>query len=112
LNAKCGRIGNRTTILSGFSRGLPDGSCMDAEGYIWNCRVVGRASLLRFSPDGEIDRVVDLTCTWPTSCAFGGEDLSALYVTSARFTMSNEHLAANPQEGGLFAVDGAMPKSW
>ena len=81
---------------------------MDAEGFIWNCRVVGGSCLVRFSPDGRIDRVVDLPCSWPTSCAFGGEGLDTLYVTSTRFTMTEDHLAANPQEGGLFAVDAGV----
>lgn len=101
---RTGLLSHRKTILAGFERGLPDGSCMDAEGFIWNCRVVGGACLLRFDPDGNIDRVVDLPCSWPTSCTFGGDNLDTLYVTSARFTMEAEHLAENPQEGGLFAL--------
>lgn len=108
LDMPAGRLSDRTTVVSEFERGLPDGSCMDTEGFIWNCRVVGGSCLLRFSPDGRIDRVVDLPCSWPTSCAFGGEALDTLYVTSARFTMTEEHLAANPQEGGLFAVDAGV----
>lgn len=99
------RLQNRRVLLSGFSRGLPDGSCMDAEGFIWNCRVVGGACLIRISPSGEIDRIVDLPCSWPTSCTFGGKALDTLYVTSARFTMSEKHLEDYPQEGGLFAID-------
>lgn len=96
---------DRKVIVDGFERGLPDGSTIDAEGYIWNCRVVGGSCLLRFSPDGQIDRIVELPCSWPTSCAFGGENLDILFVTSARFTMEDAHLKANPQEGALFAVD-------
>jgi sugar lactone lactonase YvrE len=49
--------------------------------------------------------VVDVPCLWPTSCAFGGPDLATLFVTSARFTLSRDHLAAHPHEGGLFALD-------
>jgi sugar lactone lactonase YvrE len=65
-------------------------------------------------PDGRVDRVVELSCSWPTSCTFGGPDLATLYVTSARFTMSAEHLKANPQEGGLFALEqgvAGLPES-
>ena len=100
-----GQLSDRQSIVAGYDRGLPDGSCMDAQGYVWNCRVVGGACLLRFTPDGTIDRVVELPCTWPTSCAFGGPDLAILYVTSARFTMDDAHLAAAPWEGALFKVD-------
>jgi sugar lactone lactonase YvrE len=102
------RLHDRKTILEGFERGLPDGSCMDAEGFIWNCRVVGGACVIRLSPDGRVDRIIDLPCSWPTSCAFGGPNLDVLYVTSARFTMNARHLAAHPQEGGLFAIDAGV----
>ena len=98
-------LSNRRVFASGFDRGLPDGSCVDAEGYLWNCRVVGGSCLARFAPDGRVDRIVELPCSWPTSCSFGGSDLSVLYVTSARFTMSDDHLAANPHEGALFSID-------
>jgi sugar lactone lactonase YvrE len=100
-----GRLVNRRIFAKDFPRGFPDGSCVDSEGFLWNCRVAGGSCVARFAPDGSVDRVVELPCSWPTSCAFGGRDLATLYVTSARFTMSAEHLAANPQEGGLFAVD-------
>ena len=100
-----GRLTARRTLLAGFTRGLPDGSCLDAEGFLWTARVAGGACLTRIDPKGRIERVVDLPCSWPTSCAFGGPDLATLYVTSARFTQMTTHLAAHPQEGGLFALE-------
>lgn len=96
---------DRRVLLEGFPRGLPDGSCLDAAGRVWTARVVGGACLTCTGPDGRVEQVVDLPCSWPTSCAFGGPDLATLYVTSARFTMTPKHLAANPQEGGLFAFE-------
>lgn len=96
-------ITNPRPFAEPFERGVPDGSCVDAEGYLWNCRVCGGACVVRYSPEGVIDRVVDLPCTWPTSCTFGGADLDTLFITSAQFTMSKEHLEQNPQEGGVFA---------
>lgn len=99
-----GRLGPRRMVQEGFGRGFPDGSTLDAEGFIWTARVAGGACLTRMAPDGTIDRVVDLPCTWPTSLCFGGADLATLYVTSARFTMSADHLDAQPQEGALFAL--------
>ena len=103
-----GLLGPRRTLLDGFPRGLPDGSAIDAEGALWNCRVVGGACVIRILPDGTVDRVIDLPCTWPTSCAFGGEDMRTLFITSARFTMSSEHLAARPSEGAVFAADAGV----
>jgi sugar lactone lactonase YvrE len=99
-----GLLGPRTGFGPCVERGLPDGSCRDSEGGVWTCRVVGGAALTRTLPDGTIDRIIDLPCSWPTSCTFGGPDLDILYVTSARFTMTAAHLAANPQEGAVFSL--------
>lgn len=100
-----GRLHDRQTLLSGFPRGLPDGSCLDARGRLWTARVAGGGCLTCLAPDGRVEAVIDLPCSWPTSCAFGGPDLATLFVTSARFTMTADHLAQNPQEGALFALD-------
>ena len=105
IEPETGWLSDRRVVVADFPRGLPDGSCLDAEGFVWNARVAGGGCLLRFAPDGRIDRVVELACSWPTSCAFGGPGLATLFVTSARFTMTAAHLDAAPQEGGLFAVD-------
>jgi sugar lactone lactonase YvrE len=98
-------ISNRRTFFADFPRGLPDGSCLDAEGYLWNCRVVGGACVVRVAPDGKVDRIVELPCSWPTSCTFGGPNLGVLYVTSASFALSPAHLAVHPHEGALIAVE-------
>lgn len=98
-------ISNRRIIVRGFARGLPDGSCLDSEDALWNCRVVGGAAVARFSETGDLLGLVELPVSWPTSCTFGGRDLKTLYVTSARFTMTPEHLAAHPEEGSLLAVE-------
>ncbi len=108
LDPSSGRLDNRRTILAGFERGLPDGSTMDSQGNIWNCRVVDGRCVLRMSPDGDIIQVYELPCSWPTSCAFGGKDIDTLFVTSARFTMGPEHLERNPHEGGLYAIKPAV----
>lgn len=98
-------ITSRRAIVSGFERGLPDGSCLDSEDMLWNCRVVGGASVARFSERGELRGLVELPVSWPTSCTFGGANLTTLYVTSARFTMTPEHLDGHPLEGSLIAVE-------
>jgi len=99
-----GALSDRAVLLADYDRGLPDGSCMDDEGYVWNCRVVGGNCLIRMDDQGKIDRVIELPCSWPTSCCFAGSDLDTLYVTSARFTMTPAHLGAAPWEGDLFRV--------
>ena len=86
-----------------FAAGLPDGSALDSEGYVWNCRV-GGGCLVRFAPDGRVDRVVELPCRAPTSCAFGGDELRTLLVTSARFGLPKE-LQEDPDQGAVYALD-------
>lgn len=97
-------LSDRRTILADHPRGLPDGSCLDVDGYLWNCRVSGGSSLLRIDGNGAVDREIDLPCSWPTSCAFGGPDLATLFIVSARFTMDEKHLSDAPWEGGLFST--------
>lgn len=98
-----GALGDKTVFFEGYDKGLPDGSCVDAKGHLWNCRVVGGAQVLRIGPQGEPQQHVVTPCTWPTSCAFGGASLEKLYITSARFNMSDAHLRSAPWEGDLFA---------
>jgi sugar lactone lactonase YvrE len=98
-----GTLSNRTPFGQPLDRGLPDGSAIDEQGYLWNCRVTG-GCIARFAPDGTLDRVVDLPCSSPTSCQFGGDHLRTLFVTSARFGLPRGR-ADHPDEGALFAMD-------
>jgi sugar lactone lactonase YvrE len=100
-------IASRRPFGTPFGRGLPDGSALDAEGYLWNCRV-GGGCIVRFAPDGSVDRVIELPCSAPTSCAFGGEHLRTLHITSARFGLP-EGRRHHPDEGALFAIDMSVP---
>jgi len=85
-------------------RGLPDGLAVDAEGGVWVC-LFGGAAIHRYSPDGALDAVVALPVTNPTCPAFGGADLTTLYVTSAQHRLSREQLAAEPHAGAVLAID-------
>ncbi len=100
-----GALANKRVFAPALDRGAPDGSCLDSTGRLWNCRVAGGACIACFRPDGRLERLVELPCTWPTSCAFGGSNFGTLYVTSARFTMTAERIAAHPEEGALFGLE-------
>ena len=82
--------------------GLPDGSAVDAEGFVWNAQWGGN-KLVRYARDGSVDREVALPVTNPTCVAFGGEDMDVLFVTSAWFGLSEEQRKREPEAGGLFA---------
>ncbi|MES2221552.1 MAG: SMP-30/gluconolactonase/LRE family protein [Acidobacteriota bacterium] len=98
-NAIDGSIAEERVFLESFSRGLPDGSTVDADGYLWNCRYYG-GCIVRVAPDGRIDAVVEMPVSNVTTCTFGGEELRTLYVTSAAAETRGEELA-----GGLFAIE-------
>jgi L-arabinonolactonase len=99
-----GTLANRR-VLNRFEDqpGQPDGSCVDAEGFVWNAQWNGRR-VVRFAPDGRVDRIVSVPVLNPTCVTFGGEDLGTLYITTARYLMTSEQLAAEPQSGALFAI--------
>jgi sugar lactone lactonase YvrE len=99
-NAADSSIQNRRTFVADVERGSPDGSAMDAEGYLWNCRFFG-GCLMRFSPTGELDKVIEMPVSNITNCAFGGEDLRTLYVTTASLHAPQGEILA----GGLFAIE-------
>jgi sugar lactone lactonase YvrE len=85
-------------------RGFPDGSVVDAEGFLWNARWGGNC-VVRHAPDGSVDRVVELPVSQVTCPAFGGPDLSTLYITSARKTLTPEQLAEQPHAGSVFVFE-------
>ena len=100
-----GAMANRRT----FARvpeeaGVPDGLCVDADGYVWSAHW-GGWRLTRYAPDGRIERVVEMPVPQPSCPAFGGPDLDVLYVSSAAIEMTPADFAKAPDGGGLFALD-------
>jgi L-arabinonolactonase len=98
-----GTPGHRRTIARTPPPGAPDGSCVDSEGYVWNAVWEGYR-VERYSPDGRLDRVIELPVKKPTCCAFGGSDLSTLFITTSRLGESKDELAREPLAGALFAI--------
>ena len=78
--------------------GRPDGAAIDADGCYWICaNDAGR--VLRFTPDGTLDRQIEVPAIKPAMCAFGGRELDTLFVTSIR-----PGVGATEHDGHLFAV--------
>ena len=83
-----------------FNRGYPDGSTMDTDGCIWNCRY-GGSCIVRFDPEGKVDQIIEMPVQNITNCVFGGRDLKTLFVTTA----SNKSKNQNDLDGSLFAIN-------
>jgi sugar lactone lactonase YvrE len=105
FDIEAGTIANRRVFADlAARRALADGSCVDADGCLWNAEY-GGARLTRYAPDGHVERTVELPVTNPTCCCFGGERFDTLYVVSATQEYTPEQRAAEPWAGGLLALD-------
>jgi sugar lactone lactonase YvrE len=95
-----GSLGNRRDFVDMNQHpGRPDGAAVDADGCYWICgNDAGR--LLRFTPEGKLDRMLALPISKPSMCAFGGAALDQLFVTSIT--------PAKPAEGFDASLDGAV----
>lgn len=102
FDAENGDITNRRTLIEILKEwGLPDGMTVDEEGFLW-VAFWGGSAVRRFDPNGEVVSVVEFPVAHVTSCAFGGDDLADLYVTTARNGLSESQLSEQPLAGGLF----------
>jgi sugar lactone lactonase YvrE len=77
---------------------------VDAEGFVWNCKWDG-GRIVRYAPDGSVDKVVMVPVPRPTRCAFAGADLATLAVTSASIGLSPAQLADAPLSGKVLLLD-------
>jgi len=89
-------------------RGRPDGACVDREGYLWNAVFAGHR-VVRYAPDGSVDRVIELPVTNPTCVCLGGPDLRTLYITTATKMIKPDVLAQEDWAGALLAIDVEVP---
>ena len=76
----------------------PDGSIIDAEGALWNAQW-GAGQVVRYLPDGKVDRIVRIDAPQPSCVALRGD---TLFITTARVGMQTRALTAQPASGGIF----------
>jgi D-xylonolactonase len=78
-----GRVSDRRTFVQLHrNSGLPDGLTVDAEGHVWSAEWYG-GCVCRYDPDGKLERRISLPAKQISSLAFGGPDLTDIFVTSA-----------------------------
>ena len=98
-----GALADRRPVARLEGTGVPDGACVDEEGFVWTAIWEGYR-IERRAPDGGLDRIVEVPVRKPTCCAFGGADLATLYITTSRLGETGEALLREPLAGGLFSV--------
>lgn len=102
LNA--GAVSNRRLFVQfEAGEGVPDGLTVDTDGGVWVAMWDGWC-VRRYRADGILDRTVALPVPRPTSCTFGGPDLTTLFVTTARIRLSAKHLSEAPLSGSVLAI--------
>jgi sugar lactone lactonase YvrE len=102
FDAGSGRLADRRRLVSVEPElGIPDGMTVDAEGFLW-VAIWGGSCVRRYSPDGELNRVLPMPVSQVTSVAFGGVDYSELFVTTARVGLTTAQLEDEPLAGALF----------
>jgi sugar lactone lactonase YvrE len=99
-----GRLGERRLFAKiPEALGLPDGAAVDSQGGYW-CALYGAGRLRRYTATGFVDRDIALPVSQPTMCAFGGEALDVLYVTSATDKLTPEQRQREPLAGALLRL--------
>jgi sugar lactone lactonase YvrE len=102
-----GAVSNRRTFakVDTSTGGAADGCTVDAEGCLWQALVYA-GKLVRYTPDGRVDRVIDMPVKKVTSLAFGGPNLDTLFVTSMAKPPLPRFPEDGQQRGALFAITG------
>jgi sugar lactone lactonase YvrE len=104
FDADAGSISNRRPFAQiAEEEGYPDGHIVDSEGFLWTA-LWGGWKIVRYDPTGKIEREIRLPAENITKCAFGGENLDELYITTAWETLSDEDRKNQPLAGDLFRV--------
>ena len=108
FDEEAGTITNRRTFVeTSPDGGLPDGLTVDSEGFVWSA-FWGGWKVVRYNPEGKVDREFRLPVPNATSCAFGGKRLDELYITSASLALSAEEKSKSPQSGDLFCLKAGI----
>lgn len=103
-----GHIQNPVTVIKNDSEGHMDGMAIDQEGMLW-IAFWGGSAVKRYDPQkGKLLEKIELPVTQVTACAFGGQDLDELYITTAAIGLDENTLTQQPLAGSLFKVKTAV----
>lgn len=99
------RLANRRPFASfADGEGVPDGLTVDAEGCLW-CAQYGAGRMTRFAPDGAVKSVHELPCPVVTAPAFGGPNMTTLFVTTGWSPGVSRAEDEKTEGGAVFALE-------
>ncbi len=88
--------------------GLPDGLSVDVDGCLW-VGLFGGGAVNRYTPEGQLDRRIDIPTSGVTCPELGGTDGRTLFVATSSYGMTPQELAGDPLAGALFATSVSTP---
>jgi D-xylonolactonase len=110
VNPATGDLAHRRVFVQvPGDEGIPDGLTVDADGFVWSAQWYG-AQVVRYDPEGKVERRIKMPCKQVSSVAFGGKDLNELYITSAgaswqsRYAPPGYDFGASDIGGSLYRV--------
>ena len=94
---------NQRVFTKVDGKGAPDGSCIDAQGFLWNAEW-GGSRVVRYAPDGKVDRMIESPCAQTTCPVLAGPGYNTLYSTSARISLDKP----TDSDGALIKAEAAV----
>lgn len=105
FDAVAGTIENRRVFIEvADGDGVPDGATVDSDGFVWVAHMRGGA-VKRYDPEGKVERSIKFPASLTSCPAFGGADMSTLYVTTASSRFEPADFEREPDAGALFQVE-------
>ena len=101
-DVETGATGEREVLLE-LDEGFPDGMCVDVEDHLW-IAMWGLGQVRRYTPGGELARVIEVPAPHTSSVAFAGRGLDTLVITTAADELAPEQLEQFPHSGCLFTI--------
>ena len=95
---------DRRRVFCVPAEGRPDGACVDVDGCYWFA-AVDAGLVVRVDPDGREMEAIRLPVSRPTKPAFGGDDMTTLFVTSMRAGLAPDELKRQPLAGSVFEIE-------
>jgi len=96
-----GTLAGRRIFAQTPEDSVPDGATVDVDGCVWSAHW-GGSRVVRYTPDGRVDRTLPVPTRQPSCVCFGGPDLDLLFVTSARENLDAATLRIEPHAGDVF----------